>query len=111
MSKWILGILAVGLILFSASSAEAAKKGNKPKGENRKHTPGDFLKRLDTNDDKKISIEEFKAFKPKSGKTGKDGKEFDAEKVFKHKDKNNDGFLTAEEFKRDGKPMGQGKKK
>lgn len=106
MSKWILGAVAVGLILFSTGSAEAAKKGNRPQ-----RGPGELLKKLDTDGDKKISLEEFKAFKPKAGKTGKNGKEFDAEKVFKHKDKNNDGFLTPDEFKREGKPMGQGKKK
>jgi hypothetical protein len=104
MSKWIAGTLAAGIILFGISSVEAAKKGDKPK-----HTPGDFLKKLDTNSDKKISLDEFKAFQPKTGKTSKNGKTFDAEKVFKHKDKNNDGFLTADELKRDGKSKKQEK--
>jgi len=94
----ILALLAVGSTLALADdkpaapapapgAAPAAGDAAKPKRD-----PAEVFKKLDTNSDGKISLEEFLA-----GPAGKK----DAEKAkenFKRRDKDNDGFLTLEEF-------------
>lgn len=76
-------------------SAEAGKKpaaGEKPKPD-----PEAVFAKKDTNGDKALSLDEFKAGAKDPAK---------AEETFKKKDKDNDGKLTIEEFK-----AGGGKKK
>ena len=59
--------------------------------QDKKATPEEQFKKLDTNSDGKLSKEEFVG-KRKGDKAGK------AEEMFKKKDKNSDGFLDLAEF-------------
>jgi hypothetical protein len=68
-------------------AAPAAGDAAKPKRD-----PAEVFKKLDTNGDGKISLEEFLA-----GPAGKKDPE-KAKEIFKKKDKDGDGFLTLEEF-------------
>lgn len=81
MKKLLPLFLVVTLAVFmSGDTAFAKAKGKK----------GGFAK-MDTNNDGKVSKEEFLAAR-KKGKPGR------AEKVFAKLDTNNDGFLTKEEL-------------
>ncbi len=103
----ILAALALGATLAVADDKPAApaapvKEGTpaaKPeaaKGEKPKRDPAEMFKKLDTNGDGKISLDEFKA-----GPLGqKDPAK--AEEIFKKKDKDGDGFLSLEEFSAEG---------
>jgi len=98
----ILALLAVGTTLAmaeapapgapAAPAAPAAGDAAKPKKD-----PAEVFKKLDANNDGKISLDEFKA-----GPAGKKDPA-KAEEIFKKKDKDNDGFLTLEEFSAGGK--------
>ena len=104
----VLAALALGATLSIAEDKPAApakdgaapaKEGAKPdapKGEKPKRDPADVFKKLDTNGDGKISLDEFKA-----GPAGKKDPA-KAEEFFKKKDKDGDGFLTLEEFSAHG---------
>lgn len=70
------------------SEAEAAAKNKK------KDASGQF-KQLDTNNDGKLSRDEFSKF-------GKAGKEKQANKLFAKLDENNDGSISMDEFKKVG---------
>lgn len=87
---------AIAVASSFAVAADAAKKpadgAAKPKPD-----PEKVFARKDTNGDKSLSLDEFKA-------KAKD--ETKAEAMFKRKDKDNDGKLSLEEFKAVG-----GKKK
>ena len=103
----ILAALALGATLAiaddkPAAPAAPAKEGTpatKPdaaKGDKPKRDPAEMFKKLDTNGDGKISLDEFKA-----GPLGqKDPAK--AEEIFKKKDKDGDGFLSLEEFSAEG---------
>ncbi|MEK0445015.1 MAG: hypothetical protein RLZZ399_336 [Verrucomicrobiota bacterium] len=82
------------LLALSAPLTFAKEKGEKPK-----HSPEESFKKLDTNGDGKVSVDEFTA------------KAKDAEKAkekFKTLDADGDGSLTLEEFS--AKPEGKKKK-
>ena len=106
----ILATLALGATLAIAADekpAAPAKDGDaKPaakgdaKADKPKADPAEVFKKLDTNGDGKISLEEWKA-----GPMGKKDPA-KAEEIFKKKDKDGDGSLTLEEFS-----AGGGKKK
>ncbi|HZZ72463.1 MAG TPA: EF-hand domain-containing protein [Pirellulales bacterium] len=81
MKKLVAMFLGVAL-MFNVSSAFAAKKSKTP--------VEDRFKKLDSNGDGKLSLEEFQAGKKDADK---------AAAQFKKLDKNNDGFLDLEEFK------------
>ncbi|MDB4636817.1 hypothetical protein OAE60_02890, partial [Akkermansiaceae bacterium] len=82
--------------LFSAAIAQEKGEGG-PKQKKRRPDQAraaDFFKQLDLDSDAKISREEFAK--------GKRASQLPAEariKIFDRLDKNNDGFITAREFK------------
>ena len=95
----ILAALALGTTLATAAdekpAAPAAGGDAKPAAgadAKPKRDPAEVFKKLDTNGDGKVSLEEFKA-----GPAGKKDPA-KAEEIFKKKDKDGDGFLSLEEF-------------
>jgi Ca2+-binding EF-hand superfamily protein len=87
--------LAMASTLAIAEDAKPEAKGDKPKRD-----PAEVFKKIDSNSDNALTLEEFKA--SPIGK--KDPAR--AEEVFKKRDKDGDGKLSLEEFK-----AGGGKKK
>ena len=84
--------LAMASTLAIAEDAKPAAKGDKPKRD-----PAEAFKKIDSNSDSAVSLEEFKA-----GPMGKKDPS-KAEEVFKKRDKDGDGKLSLEEFKGPGK--------
>jgi Ca2+-binding EF-hand superfamily protein len=82
MKKVLALVVAAGICLPGVLGAQDKKKPD----------PEAQFKRLDTNNDSKLTVEEFK------GKRTGD-KATKAEEQFKKRDKNGDGFLSLEEFK------------
>lgn len=76
----------VGLGVFTNSATFAADKAEKKRPE-----PDVLFKRLDTNNDEKLSKDEVKASKGKLSER--------VDEVFKRLDKDNDGFISKAEFK------------
>ena len=91
--KKLITILAVLTVTVSFATAADADKKEAKKGA----TPEERFKKLDTNGDGSISLDEMKA----SPAGQKDAAK--AEAAFKAKDKDNDGKLSAEEFNAGGK--------
>lgn len=93
MKKLILTVVALAASLTLVTAADAEKKANKGAAL----TPEERFKKLDTDGDGFISLDEFKA--------GPQGKKdpAKAEEIFKKKDKNGDGKLSPEEFAAGGK--------
>lgn len=98
----ILAALALGATLAmaddkpAAPATPAAPAAPAAKGDKPKRDPAEMFKKLDTNSDGKISLDEFKA-----GPIGKKDPA-KAEEIFKKKDKDGDGFLSLEEFSAEG---------
>jgi len=91
MKSLLLSLLLAPALALAADDAKPAKPG---KGGNRpKHDPEAVFKKLDTNTDGKLTVEEFKA----SPRAQKDLTK--AEGLYKKLDKDSDGNLTLEEFK------------
>ena len=84
MKKLVCLVLALGITTSGLATANAAQKSKKK--------PEDVFKEMDSNQDKKLSLEEYVAGKKGRLKTA-------AEKIFKTKDKNKDNNLSLEEFK------------
>jgi Ca2+-binding EF-hand superfamily protein len=82
-----LAIAGTFAIAEDAKPAAPADKGDKPKNE-----PSELFKKIDSNNDNSISLEEFKA-----GPAGKKDPA-KAEEIFKRRDKDGDGKLSPEEF-------------
>jgi len=104
----VLAALALGTMFASAADEKKeapakteakpeAKPGEKPKGDKPKRDPAEMFKKLDTNGDGKISLEEFKA-SPMGQKDAAKAEEF-----FNKKDKDGDKSLSLEEFSAEGK--------
>jgi hypothetical protein len=70
-----------------------AKSADAKPGENTRRNPEEAFKKLDTNGDNAVSLEEFKA-----GPIAKRNPDR-ADEMFKRRDKDGDGKLTLEEFK------------
>jgi Ca2+-binding EF-hand superfamily protein len=87
--------LAMAGTFAIAEDAKPEAKGDKPKRD-----PAEVFKKIDTNSDSSITLEEFKA-----GPMGKKDPA-KAEEAFKKRDKDGDGKLSLEEFTAHG-----GKKK
>ena len=96
MKKLITVIAALAVGVTFATAADAEKKGEAKKGG---HNPEETFKKLDTNGDGSVSLDEFKA-----GPMGKKDPT-KAEEMFKKRDTNGDGKLSMEEFS-----AGRGKK-
>lgn len=71
----------------------AGKSADAKPGENARRNPEEAFKKLDTNGDNAVNLEEFKA-----GPMAKRNPER-ADEMFKRRDKDGDGKLTLEEFK------------
>ena len=97
--SWILVVVVAGCISAgSALAADGAKKGaDKPRP-----TPEERFKKLDKDNDGKVTLAEFTAA------VKDDQKKQTMETVFKKMDKDNKGFLTIDDFKA---PAKGGKKK
>jgi hypothetical protein len=90
MKSVILSLLLVPALAMAADDTKPKRPG---KGTEKRPDPAEAFKKLDTNSDGNVSLEEFKA-----GPAGKrDAAK--AEEVYKKMDKDSDGKLTVEEFK------------
>lgn len=110
MKQLLLSLLLAPAIAFAADEAKPAAPEKAPtapaEGGKGKADPEKAFKKLDSNADGSVSLEEFKA-----GPMGKKDPA-KAEEIFKKKDKDSDGKLTLEEFKAGGGKGGKpGKKK
>jgi Ca2+-binding EF-hand superfamily protein len=87
-------ITTLAALAVATSFTLGAEEAKKPAAgaEKPKHDPAEVFKKLDTNADGSVSLEEFKA-----GPAGKKDAA-KAEEIFKKKDKDSDGKLSLEEF-------------
>ncbi len=103
MKKILTSIVAITASAFMATAADEAKPaeakpaaaaegGKKGAGKKGAANPEEAMKKLDSNNDGSISLDEFKA-----GPMGKKDPT-KAEEIFKKKDKDSDGKLSKEEF-------------
>ncbi len=101
MKKLITTLSALALastLSFAEDKPPGGPKGGGPGGEGGKRpSPEEILKKLDTNSDGTVSVEEFKAGPMAQRNPDKAGE------AFKHMDKDGDGKLTATEIK-EGRP-------
>ena len=103
MKSILLALLVVPALAFAQAEGKPGKPGRGPgAGKGQRPNPEAQFKKLDTNADSSVSLDEFKA--------GPQGKKdaTKAEEMFKRLDKDKDGKLTLEEFKTRGpkKPAG-----
>ena len=86
----VCGLVGLSWVVMSGTAAEAnaGRAVGLAKAAARKHNPAEAFRRMDTNNDGKISIAEFRA--------RHEGEK--AEHLFRRIDKNNDGFITIGEF-------------
>ncbi|MFT3880546.1 MAG: EF-hand domain-containing protein [Gemmatales bacterium] len=103
-------LLTLALVLGTATIAFAGDddKGSKNKGKGRPGfgDPAAMFKKLDTNNDGKLSKEEFSKFRDNvpeklKGKTGgKGGNGQLSDKLFDMMDTNKDGYISLDEYKK-----------
>lgn len=88
MKSILLSLLAVPFLAVAVQAQDAKpEKPNKPKMD-----PAEVFKKMDSNADGSVSLEEFKA----SPRWKKDAAK--ADEAYKKRDKDSDGKLTLEEF-------------
>jgi Ca2+-binding EF-hand superfamily protein len=100
--------LALSMLAILCGQLQAAdeKKADAPgaaAGEKPKYDPEKAFKKIDTNSDNSVSLDEFKATKQAQKDLTK------AEAAFKRKDKDGDGKLTLDEYKGPAKKEGDKK--
>jgi Ca2+-binding EF-hand superfamily protein len=95
--KSFCAVAAVAFVSLTVAWGQDEKAGEEH--EHAKRSPEEILKKLDTNNDGKISLDEWKA----SPRNQKDPAR--AQEMFNKLDANHDGFITLEELK--AHPMGQ----
>jgi Ca2+-binding EF-hand superfamily protein len=93
--KLFFTVAAVALVSLTMAWGQDEKSGE----EHARRSPEEILKKLDTNHDGKISLDEWKA----SPRSRKDPAR--AQEMFNKLDANHDGFITLDELK--AHPMGQ----
>jgi hypothetical protein len=92
MKPILLTLLLVPTLAFAAPS-DTPKKQKPAKGDRQKANATQLFKKLDTNTDGHLTLEEFKSG-PKGQKNPAKAEEF-----YKKADKDSDGKLTLEEFR------------
>ncbi|MFL5242068.1 MAG: EF-hand domain-containing protein [Gemmataceae bacterium] len=90
-----LSVLSLASAFVFAGAVRADEDGAKGK----KRNPEKIFKKLDTNKDGKLSLDEFKGIANLGKGKLKDKPEL-IERVFKKMDADGDGFVTLEEFKK-----------
>jgi Ca2+-binding EF-hand superfamily protein len=88
--RYLIGLLAA-VVLFGATTAQAAKPKPRPKAK-APRTPEQRFTKFDANKDGKLTLEEF------VGRRTGDEKQ-KAENQFRKRDKDADGAVSADEFK------------
>jgi Ca2+-binding EF-hand superfamily protein len=94
--KLFFAVAAVAFVSLTMAWGQDEKSGEE---HGPKRSPEEILKKLDTNNDGKISLDEWKA----SPRSQKDPAR--AQEMFNKLDANHDGFITLDELK--AHPMGQ----
>ncbi len=87
MKSTLLTLLAVPFLALAVQAEDTPAKPKKPRMD-----PAEAFAKADKDNDKSLSLEEFKA----SPRFKKDASK--AEEIFKRKDKDNDSKLSLEEF-------------
>ena len=85
-------VILAGSLLATPASADGGKGKKKP-------DPSEEFKKLDTNNDGKLSKEEFSKFDHARKQRGVSKKTSNSNQ-FNHLDANNDGFISLEEFRK-----------
>lgn len=107
MKRFMMVLASVALVGLFGASAWAGDDDN-GKGKGKKADPEAQFKKLDANNDGKLSLDEFKKLPIfEKAKEGGKGKRPDAESMFKRLDTDKDGYLSLDEFKK----MAEGRKK
>jgi len=106
-AAWIIAAALCAGAVAQTQAQEAAKAD-----QTKRHampTPEEMFKKMDTNGDGQLSLDEYKAaMTERAKKSGKDMPADMIEKKFKAMDTDNSGSLSLDEFKK-GRDMGHGR--